>query len=257
MRDPHVERLHFEIGSAPHVSYDRPEPLSFDNHLGRFECLDGHLVVAPEAHFADPDDARVEVEPFLRAWEMDSDLDGNIGAIRFEYVRADVVDRDPPPPGASVTIAAKAGALGISGAAAAGHITRRRYPQPPNGFRASPDVQHAYARWLAYRDGREPLQAMAYFVLTILEAGAGGRACAAHLLAVDPDVLDNVGRLSSTKGDSATARKATKAGAFQPLTPIETNWLEAAIRRLIRRLGEREAGAALEYIRMAELPRLA
>jgi hypothetical protein len=98
---------------------------------------------------------------------------------------------------------------------------------------------------------------MAYFVLTILEAGAGGRARAANLLAVDLEVLTNVGRLSSTKGDSATARKAARAGAFQPLTPMETHWLEAAIRRLIRRLGEREAGVALEDIRMADLPRLA
>jgi hypothetical protein len=257
MRDPHVERLYFQIGSAEHVSYDRPEPLTFDNDLGRFECHDGRLVVAPEAHFTDPDDARVVVEPFLRGWEIDSDLDGNIGTIRFKYLRADVVDRDPPPPGASVTIAAKAGSIGISGAAATGHVTRRKYPRPPTSFRASADVQQAYNRWLAYRHSQEPLLSMAYFVLTILEAGAGGRDRAAQLLAVDEKVLANVGRLSSTRGDPGTARKAAKAGTFQPLTPVETNWLEAAIPRLIRRLGEREAGAALEQIRMADLPLLA
>ena len=54
MRDPHVERLHFEIDSAAHVSYDKPEPLTFDNHLGRFECRDGRLVVGPEGSFCRP-----------------------------------------------------------------------------------------------------------------------------------------------------------------------------------------------------------
>lgn len=140
MRDPHVERLHFEITSAKHVSYDKPEPLTFDNHLGQFECHDGRLTSTPKPHFACPDDARAAIEPFLRSWEINSDLDGNIGTIRFNYMTADVVDRDPPAPGASVTICAKAESRGSSRAEASGSITRRTYPKPPANFWASGDV---------------------------------------------------------------------------------------------------------------------
>lgn len=256
MRDPHVERLHFEIGSEEGVSYENPAPLTFTNHLGQFVCRDGVLRVEPAAHFADESDARVVVEPFLRAWEIDADLNGNIGTIRFSFLGADVVDRNPPLLGTPQVISAGAAAAAFASVRAAAHITRRLYPTPPESFRATSDVTQAYSRWRGFRAGHEPLQSMAYFVLTLVEAVAGGRKVAARSLAIDLDVLGTIGRLSSTKGDADTARKVERGTAFQELSGSEEQWLEHAIRRVVKRLGEHAAGGALDPLRMADLPEL-
>jgi len=76
---------------------------------------------------------------------------------------------------------------------------------------------------------------MAYFCLTVVEATAGGRAEAAKALAVDPEVLSKIGELSSTRGDTATARKAH--ASRNPLTSQERAWLEDVVRQLALRLG--------------------
>jgi hypothetical protein len=73
--------------------------MTFANHVGRFDVREGKLIVEPADHFARKADARGVIEPFLRAWEIQADIDFNIGTIRFKFMRADVVDRDPPPPG--------------------------------------------------------------------------------------------------------------------------------------------------------------
>lgn len=72
------------------------------------------------------------VDPFLKAWEIESDLDLNIGTIRFKFMRADVIDRQPPPPGVANVISAKilGGTLKITGGLVNVHITRRKYPSP-------------------------------------------------------------------------------------------------------------------------------
>lgn len=51
MNDPHVERLHYEVGSGEGVSYQDPEALLFTNQPGKFEARDGSLVVEPSDHF--------------------------------------------------------------------------------------------------------------------------------------------------------------------------------------------------------------
>src|SRR4051812_25119338 len=52
MRDPHVEALHYKIGSVETISYDDPKPMTFSNHLGEFSLLNGKLRIAPVEHFA-------------------------------------------------------------------------------------------------------------------------------------------------------------------------------------------------------------
>ena len=70
------------------------------------------------------------------------------------------------------------------------------------------------------------------------------------------DVLNAMGRLSSTKGDEITARKANGQNQFQDLSPAEKQWLEEAVRCIVRRLGEHAAGAQGSVITMADLPRI-
>ena len=46
------------------------------------------------------------LEPFLHAWELNSDLTRNIGAVRFKFLRVHKVDRNPPDRAAGVVSAA-------------------------------------------------------------------------------------------------------------------------------------------------------
>lgn len=254
MRDPHVQTMHYEISSEEGISYRDPEPLSFSNHLGTFDTAENKLRISPAEHFADEEEARRAIEPFLRAWEIDADLRSNVGRIRFKFERVALVDRDPPPPGSSAVIHVKAASMVLLGGSVSIHVTHKKYPEPPKTFSATPEVQHAYRRWLGFRFGKEPLQSMAYFVLTLLESAAGGRQPASRAFQIDSLVLGTIGRLSSTRGDEGTARKAGPGIQFQDLSGAEKQWLEEAIRRVIRRLGEHASGASLTLISMSDLP---
>ncbi len=86
----------------------------------------------------------------------------------------------------------------------------------------------------ALKNGREPLASMAYFCLTLLENRYGGRTAASKALVVDEAVLGKLGNLSTNRGDVSTARKIT--GDLTPFGAADTQWLEAAIRALIRRV---------------------
>jgi hypothetical protein len=220
------------------------------------ELRDGKLTVEITEHFADEDDARRAIDPFLRAWEIEADLNSNVGMIRFKFDRADLIDRDPPPPGTPQFIHAKAVATGIAVGNASLHVTYRKYPRPPAVFRTTTEVEIAYHRWMGYRAGKEPLQSMAYSILTLLESSAGGRKRVAQTFQIDEAVLDRIGKLSSTKGDARTARKFRRGTVLQELSSPEKQWLEQAIRRVIHRLGEHASGAPLPQITLTDLPKL-
>jgi hypothetical protein len=144
----------------------------------------------------------------------------------------------------------------VAGYAATILITQNTYPPPPQDVRTTPEVEAAYGRWKAFREGREPLQSMAYAVLTLLESVAGRRREAASTFQVDGRVLDTIARLSSTKGDAVTARKFKQGLQVDPLSGGESSWLEAAVRQLVRRVGEHAAGIRLSRMTMHDLPAL-
>jgi hypothetical protein len=130
---------------------------------------------------------------------------------------------------------------------------RHSYPQPPLAFRVTPEIEIAFQRWRGYREGKEHLPGMAYFVLTLLEKTAGSRKQAAKVFVVDLAILNKLGELSSTAGDAATARKVANM-QFHDLSGSEEAWIERAVQRLIRRLGERASGVALVPITIRDLP---
>lgn len=256
MRDSHVEAVYFTVSSGEEISYKNPEPLSFQNHLGEFCLRDGLLKVVPTEHFSSGVEASQAIDGFLRAWEIESDLKCNLCTIRFTYSHADMIDRDPPPLGESQVIHA----VGICSGIAIGdsfqvHVVLGRYPEPPERFSATEYAQHAYRRWLRYRNGQEPLQSMSYFIITLMERIAGSRAKACELFKVDMVVRNKMGDLCSERGSALTARKAQSAG-FDDLSPIEQDWLERAVRHLILRLGEQASGQAFDQITMENVERL-
>jgi hypothetical protein len=254
VRDTHVQSMHFSVGSGEGISYRDPEPVSFVNDLGAFDLADGKLTITPNEHFSDEEEARRAIEPFLRAWEIDADLTSNLGMIRFTFERVELIDRDPPP-GWSPQVAQPKGVGAVAQLGQVSvHVSCRKYPQPPHAFRATPEAQLAYRRWLGYRSGKEPLQSMAYFVLTLVESIAGDRRKAAPFFKIEAEFLRTIGRLSTTKGDPDTARKARSGVQFQELTGAERQWLEKAIALVIRQLGERASGVPLSPIRLTDLP---
>ena len=256
MNDPHVEALHYRLvadGTTTFAANTPPVDYADETLTARLEA--GQLTVRPKEHHASESEALAVVGPFVRAWEISSALTYERPEIRFEYERAEVVDRSPPPPG-DHTVYASAGEVFLVGMSATLSVERVHYPAPPADFVHDANVDTLYHRWVGYLDGSEPLPTMANFCLTVLQHAAGGRTAAAAHFGISGKVLATVGRLATERGDALTARKMTSN--LQPLKTEEREWLEAAVRTMIRRAGEVAAqpAQALPQITLADLPQL-
>jgi hypothetical protein len=75
---------------------------------------------------------------------------------------------------------------------------------------------------------------------------------------IEPKVLETLGRLHSHRGDLTNRRKLEHERELHepPLTSQESTWMEAAVRRLIRRVGEYAADptAPCPTLSMRDLP---
>jgi hypothetical protein len=152
--------------------------------------------------------------------------------IKFVFEDAEIIDRNPAPPGSPQVLQM----TGIASAVAFGTATlivkRREYPAPPKHFKVDPDVDTLWHRFEGYTQGREPLLAMAYFCLTLLEARAGRRKDIEKLYRIHASVLSKLGELATIKGDEKTARKVKKTSSLSPLSRTETRWIEATIKAI-------------------------
>jgi hypothetical protein len=253
--DPHVQALQYRLVPRKGITYQEGLP-AVERDCGAFTVRleDEVLMVTMRDHYESIRDAEAAVQPYLDAWRVDAAL--RVGRVEFdfEYVDAEVVDRDASP--GNVTIfgrAAAALAVAISGKA---DVERGSYPDPPVGFELDLDTEALWNRWQGYVEGREPLQGMAYFCVTVLELERG-RAGAHKRFAVSLAVLRKIVELSTETGDPGTT--ARKAGPkLRPMTGSERAWLEAAVKVLVRRAGEVAAapGATLPTITMSDLPKL-
>ena|SRR5438093_6970362 len=254
--DLHVRSLTYSLRSGAECDYVDPPPLEFEQQGVKFRLASGELTCELMTHCSNVEDARAVVEPILRAWELDSDLNNRPGEIRFHLRGTDVVDRAPLPAGVirgtayivqSHPLMAATGTISV-------HVTRGKYPAPPpETFRVNADIEALLARYQGYLAGQEPLLSMAYFCLTFIEKKSGSRRDAARQFAIDIRVLQLMGELSSTRGDRLTARKARAVGKFRP---AETKWLETVVKLLLKRLGDCRPANQLKQIQMSDLPRL-
>jgi hypothetical protein len=258
MRDPHVASVRYRLVPGETVTFDCPSPVEWETQAFRMRLEDGVARFDMLEHHASEETARRCVEEYLRAWEIDVALRSGRAEVRFEFEDADIIDRDPPPPGTGVVVYAKTATATAKAHIAAAHVTRRRYPEPPRAFVVSPDVETMWHRYQGYLDGREPLASMAYACLTLLEASAGGRNRAVKKYGIEIDVLGTLGRLTSSVGDKETARKFKGLSEPRPHTGSEKAWIEAAVKALIRRAGERASDpeASRPQITTSDLPRL-
>jgi hypothetical protein len=268
LRDPHVEKLHYRIVPGEGVDFDNAVPLACDAHDFELELAGGKLTARPVDHFATGEEARAKLDDRLRAWEISHALTAGRLEIRFQFERAEIIDRDPPSPGQTGVVGASltlSGAVATSGARAliaTGHTSHVAFPPPPTDFAVDPDVETLWHRLEGYRAGREPLQSMAYFCLTVVEWRAGPRRGnkrrrAARLLGIDFPVLNTVGRLTWETGDERTTARKHNPN-LRPIQPAEKAWLEAAVTAFVRRFGEHAADSSSlrPEITMSDLPPL-
>ena len=255
-----VKSLVYRVTSGEDTIYKEPAPLEVDTEKWK-GCLDnGILTCHMKAHYSSVAVARKEVERYLRAWEIDAAIAFGRGSIAFVYQNAEVLDLTPRDRGDVVIHPQACEAIALAGTVNV-ILTRTSYPPPPKIFTVSPDVESLWHRYEGYLDGKEPLLSTAYFCLTTIEEayGQGDRQASAHAMNVDPAILSMLGRLTSTKGDSRTARKAPRRGDSQPLSGTECAWIQAAVKMLIHRAGEHAAcsdSSALPKIGMSDFPPL-
>lgn len=256
MNDRHVEALRYKLVPREGIDYNEELP-AVERELEGFSIRleAGELTVTMRDHYDSVSAAEAAVQPYLDAWQANAALSANRPEFDFEVARAEVVDRDPDAKSGGVTIKSGVARAGAHAGNAKSLTFRGAYPEPPDGFTLDPDAEALWNRWQAYVEGREPLQTMAYFCLTVLQLH-GGRSGAQTRFAVSRTVLDTLGKLSTETGDLSTARKATLKR--RPITEAEHAWLEGAVKALVRRAGEVAAAprAAHPAIAMSDLPGL-
>ena len=141
------------------------------------------------------------------------------------------------------------------------HTTQTSYPDPPDDFALSDDVEVLWTLYDGYRQGRDRLLPMAFTCLSRLQYSAGGnRASAATRYRIDEEeVLGMLGKLTATLGVGAEARKWDRRNKELRDPTIEENrWIEAAVLALIRRVGQMAFNPDAEWpmIKKSDLPKL-
>jgi hypothetical protein len=262
MNDPHVVSLTYKIVAGEGSEFENPQPLKHEWNSFLFKLENGTLTVTPEDHFSTAEDARLVVDRYLEAWELDHALKNGRRNVRFKYESAEVIDRNPPQPGNTLFVYTGDIVL-VSGVHSVTKQGWSRYPDPPSDFASvPPDAETLWNRYEGYTQKREPLPGMAYFCVTVIEAGperprhhSKKRQAAADKYRVEYEVIDKLAELSSTRGDANTARKH---GAV-PLSESEKAWMEAAVKAITRRVAELHSTpdpTTLPEITMKDLPSL-
>ena len=256
MNDPCIQTLHYSVGHAEDVDYDKAHPLIHNTPNFTVRIEDGRCEVTMKTHCATVAAAQAEVEPFLRAWELTAALQFRPGDFELAYERATIIDRNPTP-AADINAVAVMKIANVSlSATLSAHVGRSKYPDPPPpGLARDAAVELMFERFRRYRARGTTLADMANFCLTTLELTAEGRNGAAQRFMIARTVLNKLGDLAASKGGSE-ARKAK--GAKAEFTAAEREWLEEATKRLILRAAEvvGNPSACLSQITMAHLPPL-
>lgn len=250
----HIESLVYSLQPSEFVVYNNPPPLKFDTDIFEGTLENNVLTSRMKVHFATEAEARAAVEGTLRAWEIDAALQRGYPEFKFVFQKVVLVDRNPLEGKGTSQVVTEASVY-IKGEVRF-RIKPGQYPAPPQDFCVTPDVETLWTRYEGYLRGREPLLPMAYFCLTVILATYDGRANAAKQLNVAEAVLGKIGELTSTRGDSLTARKMDAQSTKQSLSGPETTWLQAAVRALIRRLGEAHSSIPSKTLDMKDLPPL-
>ena len=239
MNDPHVVELVYGLVPQDGVDYRTVPPaqwktpdfeLAFGQEEFRFKL---------KRHYTTENEARQAVAKYIRAWEFDAQIARGHYGFRLDFKRSEIVDRNPTP--GSVALPPLVFETAAVSTAARLSVSHSAYPPPPSDLAVTPDVEVMWQRFMMQRSGREPLASMAYWCLTKMEhlavdpgdapPGTNRRKAAADKFRISPELLKQIGRLSSTRG-------ARKAQSKRDFSPVEREFLVLALRRAIRRVAE-------------------
>lgn len=265
MNDPHVEELRYCVETGGELVFDNPPPIDDETHAFRMSLVDGVATFEMKEHYPTEESAREPVEEYLQAWELDVSLQYGRSVLRFAFDGEEIIDRNPPPPGAPQTVQLEPLAMvgSVGSLTVVPHL--KHYIEPPADFVASLDARAMWEQYERYLQGHDRLLPMAYSCLARLEfrakphpAKGTKRHKAASMYAIDYEVLDKLGELTNTLGDEVGARKLTPQSELRPPDPQEVTWIKAALKRIIRRAGEYTADPqkAWSQITMSDLPAL-
>lgn len=251
MNDPHVVSLVYAVRHGPNVNYDKALPLTFSAQDFSVIVENERAVFSMLQHFTSEQDARSVVEPFIETWQLSADLERDPDAFALEFHGAEIVDRNPLPGHVSVPV----GRLSMTGHPVTVVTGYRTYPAPPNGLALNATVSWLHRKVTRYRKGQESLPSTVYACVQGLEHAAGGAHLVSRRFRVSARVISELNKLSSERG-GLDARKAKGIG--KPYTDQEIKWIDAALRKLIRRVAEIAAdpNSDLPKITMGDLPPL-
>ena len=252
MNDPHVIALNYRINHGDTIDYSEAESLDRDESGFILTVDDKKVRFEFKEHYATVEQARDSLVEYIRLWEFDATLRySNPDSFRLEFVKAEVVDRNPASD--AVRLSAKIEIRGMGSAKLTTSV--RKYPLPPSGIALNSDIETMHQRYLRCCQDREPLATMAYFCLTVIKKNAGRRDNAASKYKISRNLLDRIACLSTKKGGSE-ARKAK--GLATELSPQERHFLQRATKLIIRRLAEMQycPDRQLRQISLSDLPPL-
>ena len=129
MNDPHVETLTYEfrvVTGGHHFANAN----AWCGRLGDFDCVLEHAILTarPTTHYATAAEARDALEPLLRGWEAQIELERAYQA-EFNFASATVVDRNPPRGGQTREL--QATVTGRPTISADVSVEHGYYPSPP------------------------------------------------------------------------------------------------------------------------------
>ena len=253
-RDPHVVSLRYRIEPSKNVTFgDYTGPMERELDAFRLSVTHETATAHMKEHHATERGAREVVEGYLRPWEIYEAVRPMGTGVKFSFEEAEVVDRDPPRIYATARVTPR-----IGSDTRVEVVRELRFPDLPEAFALSSDVEVIWTLYEAYLKGRDRLLPMAYTYLTRFKYGFGGNKEAASRYHVGSNVLKKHGRLSSESGDVTTARKWVSGRPPQPLSDREIEWVEDAVRPLIYRAGQYASDPEGEWpkITMKHLPQL-
>jgi hypothetical protein len=243
---PRVKNLHYNIIINESVDYENAPEITEETDEFIISMDKQKAIFEMKGHYTSVKDARKIVDDFLERWKVIIGLEHDPDDLRFNYETAEFEQIQQNGKN-RIFLSAVSSGVSVS-ADAILHVSRSKYPSRPYRFKLSPDVITMYERFLLYRQRKEPLTSMAYMCLTVLEASARTatnykvrnnlRGKASYQYKIDYEVLDELGRLTATKGNESEARKAPKNGVYDPLQAEERGWILRAVKILIQRAGE-------------------
>lgn len=162
---PRVITLVYRIASDEVHQYAEDAELSDTLGNFAFRLHRRNAEFRPLVRFAKEEDARAELEPQLRAWELDAAIKHGPGAFAFMFLTSHIQQEAPKPgvikvPGAAMT---------LTGGSPTTTLTYKHYPTPPRGFVVDECVQTLGELFLLARTVSLVLLYIAYSMTTCLE----------------------------------------------------------------------------------------